>query len=126
MSKNNFILGNSHIITVHRGDTFIAPIFINKGTLLQPVRYYLQSTDKVYVGITEPHQYFEHAIIKKVYDFWSPRSKEKDVLFTLEPSDTEFLVPGKYYYEVKLYQIDECGREFVSTVVDKSLFYVVE
>lgn len=124
--SNNYILSNSHIITVNRGDSFEAPLFINSGSLLVPIRYVLNGHDRLYVAITEPKQYFENAIIKKVYDAKSVKNKFGDVMFRLEPSDTEFLIPGTYYYQAKLYQIDNYGREHVSTVIDKTLFYIVE
>lgn len=124
--NNNFILSNSNIITVTRGDSFEAPIFINTGDIIRPIRYSLQENDRLYIGITEPRQYFEHSIIKKVYDGNSPKTRFGDTIFRLEPSDTEFLVPGTYYYQAKLQQFDENGKEYITTVIDKTLFYIVE
>lgn len=103
MIKNNFILGNGNIVTVTRGDSFYAPIFINSGSIMNPIRYHLREGDRLYIGITEPRKYFEHSIIKKVYDCRSMKNEVGDIMFMLDPSDTEFLVPGTYYYQAKLY-----------------------
>lgn len=123
--KNTFIQSNSSIITHHRGDTLYQPIFINIGTYTRPVRYCLQPGDRLYFGLMEPNTYFEYSILKKYFDFNSPRNAMGDTLLILDPKDTEFLVPGTYYYEIKLQQFDEFGKEYISTIVPKTLFYII-
>lgn len=58
---------NNNIITINRGDTFIFPLYINNGSNISPNN--LELTDKMtlYVGVMEPNQPFENAIIKKRY-----------------------------------------------------------
>lgn len=123
--KNTFIQSNSSIITHHRGDTLYTPIFINMGSYTRPVRYSLQPGDVLYFGLMEPNTFFEYSILKKHFDCMSPKNVMGDTLLILDPKDTEFLIPGTYYYEVKLQQHDEFGREYVSTIIPKTLFYIV-
>jgi len=50
----------------------------------------------------EPNQDFENAIIKKVLVFTTDFSTDsKTVTFSFTPTDTEYLLAGNYYYEVK-------------------------
>lgn len=123
--KAQFIQSNSSIITHTRGDTLMEPIFINMGTYTRPVRYSLQPGDKLYFGLMEPNTYFEYSILKKVYDHTSPKNMFGDTILELKPEDTEFLIPGTYYYEIKLQQFDDLGKEYITTITPKTLFYIV-
>lgn len=123
--RNQFIQSNSSIITHTRGDTLMVPIFINMGTYTRPVRYSLVPGDKLYFSLMEPNQYFEYGILKKVFDHTSSKNMFGDTILYLNPEETEFLIPGTYYYEIKLQQIDKYGNEFVTTVTPKTLFYIV-
>lgn len=125
MAHSNFIMGNAHIINMHRGDSFRASIFINKGSSINPIRYYVDGTDLLFLGIMEPNQCFEKAIIKKVYDAHSDTDFAGDIIFSLDPVDTEYLNPGLYYYQAKLLQHDTHGKEYVTTVIDKTPFYII-
>ena len=73
----------------------------------------------------EPNSYFENSILKKVYDYTDRKSPEGDILLGLFPEDTEFLKPGTYYYSIKLRKLDEFGHEIVTTVIPKTLFYII-
>lgn len=125
MMYNPIIPGNAQILRVHRGDTFQYPIIINAGSVLHPTRYSLQENDKLYVGIMEPNQPFEFAILKKVYTESSEKTDKGDTLLKLNPIDTQYLHPGTYYWQAKLVQTDG-DDQIVTTVVDKTLFYIVE
>lgn len=123
--RTQFIQSNSSMITHTRGDTLSVPIFINMGTYVRPVRYSLQPGDRLYFGLMEPNTYFEYSILKKVFDHNSPKNVLGDTILELRPEETEFLIPGTYYYEIKLQQFDENGKEYVTTVTPKTLFYIV-
>ena len=74
----------------------------------------------------EPNQPFETAIVRKKFT-----NKDLDdngnVKVRFWPEDTQLLLPGKYYYQVKLKSIDrETGKEDIETIVDKTLFYIKE
>ncbi len=113
------------IITLHAGDYFEAPLFLNVGYGCCPVRYTLQETDKVYVGIMEPNQPFEDALIRKVLTI-KDLNRQGDPVLILRPDDTERVMPGMYYYEVKLLRIKDGSQEIIDTVVPKTKLYVLE
>ena len=55
-------------ISLNRGDTATFPLNINAGTDLYPLEFKLGKKDCLYMGIEEPNQPFEKAIVKKVID----------------------------------------------------------
>jgi len=113
---HHWIIRNN-IIELNRGDYFQIPIYINAGNKFDPKRYILRPDDKLYIGIAEPNQPFEFSLIKKVLtrkDF----NNKKDVMLRLEPKDTEYVMPGKYYLEAKLALAN--GR--VYTIIPKRQF----
>lgn len=114
-------LWHNNISEMHRGDYFRVPIFINLGDKFHIKQYVLRPGDKLYVSIAEPNQPWEHSLIKKVLtrkDF----DGRKNVMFKLLPEETEYVMPGKYYIEVKL--VLSTGR--VYTVFPKRQFWIVE
>lgn len=114
------------IITLHAGDTIVAPLFLNVGDGIIPVRYQLKDDDKLYVGIMEPHQPFEWALVRKVLTI-DDVNELGDPELKLRPEDTEKIMPGVYYYEAKLLtHDDETGEEIIETVISKKKLYVLE
>ena len=94
-------ISNDNIITLSRGDTVNLPLFINEGSDLLPILYELKDNDKLYLGVMEPNQPFERAIIKKVFTNQSKKDQNNLILIKLEHEDTRELIPGKYYYKIK-------------------------
>lgn len=133
-----FNIAFNGIITVNRGDSFRFPLTINFGTTLEPNTCGLRDHDKIYFAVMEPNQPFECALIKKV--FTSEDVNEKDeVVISFKPKDTLCVLPGKYYYQIKLQRfhkkLDENGKELdewdlddydVDTVIDKTQFFIME
>ncbi len=91
----------NNIFSLHRGDSFEIPIFINKGDKFDIHRYVMGPYDTLYVGIMEPNSPWEFSLIKKVYTF-KDLNTHGDVVFKLDPIDTEYVMPGKYYLEAKI------------------------
>lgn len=90
------------IITIHRGDTFSIEVSTNVGSTSNPSYPTFKLGDKIYLGVMESNQDFENAIIKKVLVFTTDFSADsKTVTFSFTPTDTEYLLAGNYYYEVK-------------------------
>lgn len=115
-----FSVAANNVITITRGDSASTVIYINSGNKLNPVRYTLTGTDAVYVGIMEFNQPFEEAIVK--YKFTVDNlNQDGDVVWTIKPTDTEYLEPGKYFYQIKLNRND---GEFVDTIVSKTEFFI--
>jgi hypothetical protein len=124
-----FNIADNGIITINRADTFKTTIFVNLGTKLNPVRYILQGNDRLYFGLMEPGQYFEHAILKKVMTPADVDPETGDVNFSFKMADTEWLHPGVYYYEIKLLIASEdsdSDDEEVDTIVPKTKFIILE
>lgn len=118
-------ISNEGIVSITRGDTFSSPLFINCGTELRPMRYNLKSYDTLYFAVMEPNQPFECAIIKKVYTEEDEKTTEGDIILRLNPSDTELLLPGKYFYTVKLKSQLIGGEPIVQTVVPERAFFIL-
>ena len=117
-------ISNNGFITVHRGDTFSVPLFLNIGTHSFPVRYILSDhpEDTLYIGVMSFNETFDNASIRKKYDAKSTVNEYKDIIVSFSSEDTLSLMPGKYYYEIKL----KHGKENVETVVPRTEFFIVE
>lgn len=96
-------ISNNGFISINRGDTFTVPLFINKGTKQDPVRLYVQNhpNAEVFLGVMEPNQSFEHAIIKKRFTPSSDVNQFGDLVLSFKDTDTINLLPGLYYYCIK-------------------------
>ena len=116
-------IADNGYITMNRGDTFTLPLFINCGTELEPIRFYIKDHPgtKVYLGVMEPNQCFENAILRKTFNDQSPVNTEGDLLINFEINDTLYLRPGIYYYQIKVL-ID--GEE-LNTIIPKTPFYIL-
>ena len=112
------------IIYLQRGDSFITPIYINIGTKLEPQYYTLTENDKLYFGLMEPNQAFEDAVLKKVFSNIDKVDENGNTLLILNPKDTLNLLCGKYYYCVKLRQIDENNNDIVKTIIPPTQFWI--
>ena len=124
-----FNIDSNGIVTVNRGDCFDLPLSINLGTSMFPEYPVLENSDHIYIGVMEPNQPFETAIVRKHISFSDKTSSEK-IFVRFDTNDTVCLLPGKYYYQVKLERIEEDSNgditSFINTVVDKTLFYIKE
>ena len=121
-----FHISNNGIVTVNRGDSCEFPITLNIGSSIDRTDYVLGQTDVLYLGIMEPNQPFETALIRKKFTH-ADLDSDNNIIIRFWPEDTVCVLPGKYYYQVKLQTIDEqTGRKDVETVIDKTLFYIQE
>ena len=124
MSKN--------IIKINRGDSFESSINIpNKIDTAQ--KYLLAANEAVYFAILYPHQRFEDAILIKGYTLEDQDKETGEILVKVTPKDTENLLPGIYYYTVKLrrgeslHTIDEnIELEEVRTIIERTKFIINE
>lgn len=118
---------SNNMIELTRGDSARYPLFINQGSDIEPFRYDLRDKDELYLGIMEPNQPFECALVKKKYTKASIRLDQDDnILIKIEPEDTVALIPGKYYYQIKLRKYTEYDDYDVITIIDKTEFWVQE
>lgn len=124
---------NNNIIVLNRGDSFSFDLTLNDETATSG-RYSLQGDDVVYFGLMDPGQPFEFALVRKRYTV-EDCDEAGNLVINLEPKDTLDLIPGVYYYAVKLkmdhYYIDpETGEQTdqhidrVITVINKTKFFL--
>lgn len=121
-----------NIIKMNRGDShdFVLTIMANEECIKDDV-YKLIENDKVYFGLMEPNMPFECSILKKV---WTAEDQDElgNIVIKLEPKETEFLVPGLYYYAVKLEMNhsdpdDNTKNVYkVVTIINKTKFIIFE
>ena len=117
-----FDVNKNGIVTVTRGDTFTLNVFINDGTSLEPIQYFLEEGDKVYFALMEPRKPFEEALIRKVFD--KDDTNEKGlVVMSFTGEMTEFLVPGTYYYMIKL---TKALDNSIETIISKTKFVILD
>lgn len=124
-----FNIAFNGIITVNRGDSFTIPLVLNAGTAIEPVQYDASQTSYLYFAVMEPNQPFETALIKKKYHIPTmERGNEGQLLIKFRPQDTQCVLPGKYYYQVKVQTVnpDDVTDYTVDTVIDKTLFFILE
>jgi hypothetical protein len=89
----------NNAIVITRGDSLeFKP---NPITLGDFANYKLQGDDTIYFGLMDPGQYFEEALVRKVFTAEDFASIE-DFVLELDPEDTLDLLPGKYFYALKL------------------------
>lgn len=115
------VLANG-IITLTRGDTFNYTFSLEDDIGQKIV---LTDDDNIYFGICEPGQLWENAIVRKICEKLMDDNDNYtgEYSITLNSIDTQFLVPGKYYYSIKLKQIID-DKEIVSTIREKMLFWI--
>lgn len=111
-------------ITHYRGDTLTTPIRIFEGDRLCPTQYTLNENDVLYLGIMEPGQAFEDAVIKKVFTSDSEKDVDRNVILHLKSTDTEFVSPGTYYYSLKIKQVVD-DRLVIKTIIYPTLFWLL-
>ena len=118
-----------NIIKMNRGDTYEFNLTIDdEGS--ENGKYILQGNDTVYFGLMEPNSAFEQSLVKKIYTE-EDRDKDGNIFITIEPEDTEHLLPGVYYYSIKL-EVDHLqGKTYerihkVITVINKTKFIILD
>jgi len=117
-------IANNQIITMHRGDTFSVPVYISTGTSIEPEHYVLDQYDTVYFGICEPNMPWEKAIVRKAYTK-DDLDANNNINIGLDVKDTEFLLPGEYYYEIKLRRLFN-GVEKIDTILSRTSLIILE
>lgn len=91
----------NNIIMLNRGDTYEFDLTISDDTSADG-RYHIQGDDTIYFGIMDPHQPFEDALVKKKFTV-DDTDGNGNLTIVIEPEDTLDLLPGTYYYSVKIH-----------------------
>lgn len=122
-----FNISFNGVITVNRGDSFEFPVTLNLGTNLLPRYHTMDTNSVVYLGVMEPNHPFEDALIRKRYTVEDTDEKGR-VIVKFKPQDTQCVLPGKYYYQIKLQVCNpnDASDYEVYTVIDKTQFFITE
>ena len=116
-------------VSLNRGDDATFTLHINEGTNLCPIQYNLKEQDNIYFAIEEPNQPFEHAIVKKVINLKnSLLDKDGNITFDITSDDTVALMPGTYYYEIKmsLYKENEFKNSYITVSLDGNKYSIFD
>lgn len=121
-----FCVSKGGIIRMSRGDSVEFPVTIYDGTSVNRVKYDLAPEDELYFGLMEPNMRFEDALIRKKCDYRFT-NEEGDIMIYLDPQDTEYLLPGLYYYQIKVRIYDPYRDDYmVNTILPKTQFWIEE
>ena len=120
---------STNIIKINRGDSFSTQIFVSKDLVNS---YLLTDNEAVYFALMLPHQPFEEAILVKGFTK-EDQDDNGEIELKLLPKETRILIPGVYYYTVKLQRggtldiIDDFDDpEEVYTIINRTKFIVNE
>ena len=118
-----------NIITLNRGDSYPFTLYIDDPNSQDGI-YRLKDDDTVYLGIMDPHQLFENALVRKRYTA-DDMDEAGNISIVIKPEDTIDLYPGIYYYAVKLHKSSPANQETgdpeideVLTVINKTKFII--
>lgn len=127
MTRNNTIVLN-------RGDSYEFDLTIADENSLTG-RYHLVENDTVYFYVVYPNQPFEKAIIQKEYTA-ADTDEMGNLTISIESADTINLLPGTYYYTVKVHLdhdvYDEETNELlehinkITTVINRTKLFLCE
>lgn len=120
-----YVTKKNRVITMTRGDYYSFDVIIRSEDPWNDFVYVLSPGDILFFGLMEPNQPFEKAILKKEFGYDDYDVEGGTLKIVLNPEDTIELVPGTYYYQVKVLYKDEVGTVHVDTVVQKTKFYIV-
>ena len=120
-------ISNNGIITITKGDYAEIPLFLNQGNQLYPIRYSLQKDQQSYItfAIMRPNEIFERAVVNKTITASSPHTGQHDAVIVLKPEDTLRLMPGKYFYSVRL-NLFQHGHYCQHTLIPERMFFIKE
>ena len=115
------------IVEMFRGDSLELILDIRDGSAMVNDKYLISSNDTIYFALMEVNQKFENAILKKVYTVENIDS-EGNIKIKIFPSDTSSLLPGKYYYTIKMRHMNDNNNDpyDVYTLCKKTEFWLID
>lgn len=146
----NYINKKNNVITITRGDIAIIEFEVSENCKavfdsyweVDKTYYEFSEGDTIYFGLMDPFQLFEKALIRKRLRYGDnptpygegiyQGSEGNKVIIVLTPEDTETLIPGTYYYSIKLrYQESSEGYSdalptAIHTLIQNTKIYVVD
>lgn len=122
---NNLWAIDLGIIKMFRGDSNELILDIKDGDHMYYSNYEITQDDTIYFGLMEIHQKFEDAILKKIFTLQDV-DQNGDIIIKIKPSDTEYLLPGKYYYSIKMKHSNSENDYDVYTIVKETEFWILD
>jgi len=124
---------SNRIIKFNRGDSYEFNIRIPDKSDRTKNYILHEDTDVVYFAIMFPHQSFEHAFLIQGYTLEDQDPATGEITIKLVPKDTRSIMPGVYYYTVKL-QIggtpgiinDFDEPDEVRTIIERTKFIIYD
>jgi hypothetical protein len=123
---------SNKIISINRGDSYEFTVFIPEKADASKAYKLKENQDVVYFAVMCPHQPFEKSRLVKGYTVEEQNDKG-EITIVIEPNDTRRLLPGIYYYTVKLQRggtldiIDDFDDALeVRTIIERTKFIVNE
>ena len=120
---------STRIIKLNRGDSYEFTLSIPE----KSTSYILTKQDIVYFAVMLPNQPFEKAYLVKGYTADDQSKATGEISIKITPNDTRLLLPGVYYYTVKLQRggtlntIDDLDEpDEVRTIVERTKFIINE
>lgn len=121
-----YLIKKNKVITMTRGDYLSLEIELKSGQFPDETKYNLSEGDYLFFGLMEPNQPFEKAILKKEFTYDDYDIENGTLRIKIESEDTLMLMPGTYYYQIKVLYKDEAGDTHIDTVVQKTKFIIVD
>ena len=104
-----------NIVLLNRGDSLELTLALS----IDGISYTMTEGDRLYFGVMRPDQLFEDAFIRKVYTA-DDYNEYGFLVIKLKPEDSLWLLPGVYYYSLKLKKADGS----VTTILPKTKFVI--
>lgn len=121
----NYIVWKNNVISMVRGDSFSNTFDLNKYLDSHILEQLSLNGGTLYFGLMYPNSHFEDSIIIKEY-ILEESSEDYEVTILLSPDDTELLIPGTYYYTLKLEIQDGSEPSQVYTLIPKTKFLIID
>lgn len=121
-----YLIRKNKVITMNRGDYLSLKIELKSGNFPNETYYEIKKGDIVFFGLMEPNQPFEKAILKKELGYDDYDIEGGTLKVVLNPEDTIELVPGTYYYQIKVLYKDEAGVSHIDTALQKTRFNIID
>ena len=144
-----FKIDSNQVIKVSRGDNFKFPLFLNKGSKMQPIRYGFEPGDgcEIYFYIFNYNSSIECPLLVKTFtaenDLWyhTDGTTDNDIKIELSPDDPLYddrfslkdLCEGEYLYQIRAKLLDreesqKQGKKIYieTTVTNRHPFYIID
>lgn len=107
-------------ITITKGDSGESELFLNCGTVENPVMYELLDTDEIhFYAYPKASNYLKDSFIHKVFKK-ADVTAEGLVAIKFHPGDTSIVKPGEYLYRVRLIK----DINTIDTIIDENTFVI--